>query len=194
VSGLIDIVEQMPVGGAVIPVVSESTPEYEHLLKELHRHKVKSYPVMKGTVIKLDASTRMKVLYPTNKETAGLDANDLSIVMLLEYKSVGFLFAGDSTEDSEIEICKTYPDLRAQVLKVGHHGSAGSSCRTWLEQVRPSLAVISVGRDNRFGLPSPETLQRIEHTGCKVLRTDIDGAVTITTDGDTIDASISANR
>jgi competence protein ComEC len=70
-------------------------------------------------------------------------------------------------------------DVRAEVLKVGHHGSAGSTSDNWLDRVRPRIAVISCGAHNQFGHPSGATLDRLKAHGVQVYRTDRDGAVTL---------------
>ena len=80
-------------------------------------------------------------------------------------------------------------DLRADVLKVGHHGSAYSSTPAFIGAVAPAIAVISVGRENLFGHPAPSTLVTLQRAGARVYRTDRDGAVTITTDGERLDAT-----
>jgi competence protein ComEC len=70
-------------------------------------------------------------------------------------------------------------DVQAEVLKVGHHGSASATSNAWLERVRPRVAVISCGAHNSFGHPSPATLERLQRHGARVYRTDRDGAVTL---------------
>ncbi len=80
-------------------------------------------------------------------------------------------------------------DLRCQVLKVGHHGSAYSSSSAFIAAVRPQYAIISVGRHNMFGHPAPSTIATLERFGAHVYRTDENGAVTITTDGTHITVS-----
>lgn len=76
--------------------------------------------------------------------------------------------------------------LRSSVLKVGHHGSAAGTSEPWLEAVAPDVAVISVGRMNKFGHPAPSTMQRLASRGIEIHRTDIDGAVLMVSDGDTV--------
>jgi competence protein ComEC len=78
------------------------------------------------------------------------------------------------------------PRLRADVLKVGHHGSRTSSSRPFIEAVAPAIAVVSSGSRNRFGHPHPRTLETLARAGARVLRTDRGGAVIATTDGDSI--------
>ncbi len=80
-------------------------------------------------------------------------------------------------------------DLRADVLKVGHHGSKNSSTQEFLDAVRPKIAIISAGEDNPYGHPSPELIERLETAGARILRTDRDGAIHVVTDGEGLNVS-----
>jgi competence protein ComEC len=111
------------------------------------------------------------------------DINNNSLVFRLEYGHFRMLFTGDAGAEAESRILSAGYDVRADVLKVGHHGSAYSSTAEFVRAVSPSDAIVSVGRDNLFGHPAPKTLATLEHAGARVYRTDRDGAVTVTTDG-----------
>jgi competence protein ComEC len=93
------------------------------------------------------------------------------------------LFTGDAGAETERRILARHDDLRADVLKVGHHGSAYGTTQAFLDAVSPSVAIISVGRDNLFGHPAPSTIDALRRRGITIYRTDRDGAVTVTTDG-----------
>jgi competence protein ComEC len=103
--------------------------------------------------------------------------NNNSIVLRLEVAGTRVLLTGDA--EAEAEAVMAGADLQADVLKVGHHGSAYSTSDAWIEQVHPRIAVISCGRHNAFGHPSPATLERLLRHGVQVYRTDQDGAVTL---------------
>jgi competence protein ComEC len=95
-----------------------------------------------------------------------------------------FLFTGDAEEEEEMNMMQaSNVNLAADVLKVGHHGSRWSSSERFLKAVHPSAAIISMGRNNSFGHPHSEVLERCMRRGIRVLRTDEQGAVTIETDG-----------
>ncbi|HUY41288.1 MAG TPA: DNA internalization-related competence protein ComEC/Rec2 [Candidatus Dormibacteraeota bacterium] len=111
------------------------------------------------------------------------DINDNSIAFTLRYRSFCMLFTGDAGTEAEQRFLREGVDLRCQVLKVGHHGSAYSSSPAFIAAVRPQYAIISVGRHNMFGHPAPSTIATLERFGAHVYRTDENGAVTITTDG-----------
>jgi competence protein ComEC len=111
------------------------------------------------------------------------DINNNSLVFRLEYGRFRMLFTGDAGSEAEARILASGADLRADVLKVGHHGSAYSSTPEFIRAVSPQIAIVSVGRDNLFGHPARSTLETLRGAGAKVYRTDEDGAVTIRSDG-----------
>ena len=96
-----------------------------------------------------------------------------------------FFFTGDAMENAERDMLANGLDLSADVLKVGHHGAAASSCQEFLDAVQPSIAVISCAESSSEH-PHPETLKRLQQTGRLILRTDEKGEITIFTDGKTI--------
>jgi competence protein ComEC len=110
--------------------------------------------------------------------------NDESLVLKIVYGATSILLCGDAEGPAEKRILDAYgPFLKSDVLKVGHHGSVTSTSQAFLDAVKPSIAVISVGKDNRFGHPSPETIGRLEASGCRTLRTDKDAAIVLVSDG-----------
>jgi len=113
------------------------------------------------------------------------DINSNSLVFRLEYGRFNMLFTGDAGAETEQRLLASGENLRADVLKVGHHGSAYGTSAAFLDAVAPRAAIISVGRNNLFGHPAPETLAELADHGIHVLRTDRDGAITIHSDGRT---------
>ena len=111
------------------------------------------------------------------------DINNNSLVFMLQYKSFRMLFTGDAGAEAEQRILAEGFDLHADILKVGHHGSAYSSTPEFINAVHPKYAIISVGRHNLFGHPAPGTIDRLRQSGATIYRTDEDGAVTLATDG-----------
>ncbi len=112
------------------------------------------------------------------------DINNNSLVFRLEYGTFRMLFTGDAGAETERRLLERGFDMRANVLKVGHHGSAYGSTPDFVRAVGASDAVISVGRDNLFGHPAASTLSTLRATGMKIHRTDRNGSVTVTTDGE----------
>ncbi|HET9934399.1 MAG TPA: MBL fold metallo-hydrolase, partial [Polyangiaceae bacterium] len=134
----------------------------------------------------------VRVLAPCPSFVPGRGANDNSIVLRVGFGERSLLLTGDAEHLAETELLRNHPqELRADVLKVGHHGSRTSSSPELLEAVRPSVATISCGVRNRFGHPVPEVLARISGYGAQVFRTDRDGAVELTTDGASLEVASS---
>lgn len=114
------------------------------------------------------------------------DINDSSLVMKIKYGNISFLITGDITERAELSIIKSGLDLKSDVLFVPHHGSSTSSSDDFIKLVAGKFAIISAGRNNIFRHPHPQVLKKYESSGAKIYRTDLDGAVTLTTDGKSI--------
>ena len=114
------------------------------------------------------------------------DENDYSIVIKVSYNNNKFLFTGDASSLSEKEMLAYDMDPDADVIKVAHHGAASSSCLEFLQAVTPKYAVISVGENNGYGLPSADVNQRLSDEGIKVYRTDLDGTVVFLGNGQRI--------
>ncbi len=115
------------------------------------------------------------------------NVNDDSLVMRLTYGDTSFLFTGDMTDEAEKELIEDGENVKCDVLKVGHHGSSGSSCYQFLYEAEPKIAVISCGRDNDYGHPHEETLGRLKDAGVTVYRTDELGSIVIFSDGITVE-------
>lgn len=129
-----------------------------------------------------DANVR--VLGPCPDFVAGRDANDNSFVIRVQLGEHAVLLTGDAEKEAEEELVQRHGDeLRADLLKVGHHGSRTSSTPEFLAHVRPQLALVSCGVRNRFGHPHPETLRKLDARGITTVRTDHVGGATWTTDG-----------
>jgi competence protein ComEC len=130
----------------------------------------------------------VEVLAPCPDFSSDLGPNDNSIVLRLTYGARSLLFVGDAEQHEEATLLgAARGTLRADVLKVGHHGSRTSSGPRFLEAVAPREAIISVGCRNRFGHPDPITLAALAARGTRVWRTDRDGSVVVTTDGASLD-------
>ena len=130
---------------------------------------------------------RIYVLSPRPGAAGGGGRNDRSIVMLIAYRGVALLFTGDATERVERALVARYGAfLRSAVLKVAHHGSREGTSDGFLGCVEPRVALLSVGRDNRYGHPARDVLARLAARGTRVLRTDCDGAAVLETDGSSV--------
>jgi competence protein ComEC len=137
----------------------------------------------RGQTIKLDSISWITILNPPQPPPFD-DPNNNSIVVKLQVNSISFLFTGDAEETAERSILNARLDVESTILKVGHHGSRTATSPDFLRAVNPEVAVISVGKDNNYGHPHQETLDKLAAEGVKVYRTDVNGTITISTDGE----------
>jgi competence protein ComEC len=117
------------------------------------------------------------------------DINNNSVILRVTFGHVAMLLTGDAQSEAEARLLSHGGgDLQANILKVGHHGSAYSSTPEFLAAVYPKIAIISCGLHNVFGHPSPQTLAALSTNGARVYRTDLDGGVSVVSDGTSIQA------
>ena len=128
-------------------------------------------------------SARVEILGPVKEYE---DANDTSIVLRIDYGETSFLFTGDMEKGAEADLLDSGADVKADVLKAGHHGSDTSSSYQFIRAVMPQYAVLSVGAGNKYGHPSDEVLSRFRDAGAEVYRTDMQGHIIAASDGKTV--------
>lgn len=138
-----------------------------------------------GQVIDMGDGVKVRVLGPM-PDAGYTDLNDDSTVLRITYKRAAILLTGDAGQAAEQDMIASNTNLRAQVLQVGHHGSRHATSAQWLSAVRPRIAVISCARRSRYGFPSRQTLDRLSSCGARTYTTGQYGAVTISTDGESI--------
>jgi competence protein ComEC len=127
-------------------------------------------------------SVEFTVLHPDTAWSGwGFDLNDDSVVLLVRYGGFRAIFMGDAGEAPEAVLRGRVGHV--DLLKVGHHGSRTASGSTWLRELSPAVAVLSVGSHNRYGHPSPDALRRLGAQHARIWRTDQEGTVTVMTDG-----------
>jgi competence protein ComEC len=178
--GVISVLERYRTGVVVEPGEPVADPLYYAFLNQLASEAIPWHVGARGERFTLD-SVSFSILHPDKRWPHwGEDLNEDSLVLLVEYGGFQALFAGDAGFPAELEMRSRA--RRVDLLKVGHHGSRGSTGDEWLDSLRPRTAVISVGRNN-YGHPSPATLDRLRRHGTAVWRTDQDGSVSVTTDG-----------
>ncbi|MDQ4080720.1 MAG: DNA internalization-related competence protein ComEC/Rec2, partial [Gemmatimonadota bacterium] len=139
---------------------------------------------------------RLEFLAPDSAWTHALDdPNEASVVLRASYGAVRFLLVGDAERGEERWLlARDSLALRADVLKVGHHGSSTSSTESFLRAVQPSVALVSVGAGNTYGHPSPTVLSALAERGASVLRTDRHGSIVVRTDGASIEIEAQGER
>jgi competence protein ComEC len=134
------------------------------------------------------SGAEIEVLAPEETHFGGRQDNNASLVLRARFGRRAFLLPGDAERKEEYTLTSSPESLRADVLKLGHHGSRTSTTAPFLDAVRPTFAVVSAGQDNQFRHPHDEVIGRLEERGIRVLRTDQHGLVTVRTDGNRISA------
>lgn len=184
IGGMQKVLARFPVGKVLDSGIPSSSSLYEHFLKTIGEKNIPYSVAEQGQKIDLDPSLGILVLSPP-KEKIGDDINTNSIVLRITYGTVNLLYTGDATTAAEDVMEKAGYPLGAQVLKIGHHGSSDASSAAFLNRVDPEVAVISLGKENDYGHPHKETLERLKTAGSLVLRTDQDGTIRVESDGKT---------
>jgi len=183
IGGMDNVINSFEIGQIYMPKVSHTTKTYEDVLTAISRKGLKITSPTPGSTFSL-GEVRFTILAPNSSTYE--DMNDYSIVLKMEYGNTSFLFTGDAEQVSENEIIAKGYNLKADVLKVGHHGSSSSTSQAFLDKVSPKYAVIMVGSDNNYGHPHKETMDKLEAKGIPVYRTDENGTIVATSDGNNI--------
>ncbi len=168
------------------PKVESNTTAFEAMAEALSRKSIK-IKILKANnkTIDLGENTLVEVFSPNSDSYDNY--NNYSPIIKIYYGNNSFLFTGDAEEVLEDEVINEGFNLKSDVLKIGHHGSSTSTSNNFLTKVNPKITIVSVGKDNSYGHPTQETLDKIKNT--TVYRTDISGSIVITSDGKTIKSS-----
>lgn len=180
IGGMDDIINNFDIGTYYMPDAITTTKTFESVLDALSNKNLEFSVPEEDKVITLNNAT-VKFIYSGINTS---DLNNTSIVLKLTYGNKKFLMMGDATDQTEKKILNK--DLESDVLKVGHHGSQYSTTDTFLDKVNPYFAVISVGNPNSYNHPRKETLDKLEKRNIKIYRTDTEGTILATTDGNEI--------
>lgn len=181
IGGLDEVLNAYKVENVYAPNVSHTTQAYKDFLLAVKKQNLKIKPVTAGVKLNLKGVSAEFVdpvkAYPKS------DLNDWSAVLRLVFNKNSFLFTGDAEFKSEKDMVNSKKLLKADVLKVGHHGAKESSSQLFLDKVQPKFAVIGVGAKNSYGHPTNETLNRFKKYKTTIYRTDKNGNVVVTSDG-----------
>ncbi|MBN1254198.1 MAG: DNA internalization-related competence protein ComEC/Rec2 [Deltaproteobacteria bacterium] len=167
--------------------LTSTASSYRDLLSIIQKKGVRMVRVEDGFVRSI-GGVRLKALHPVEGWMPGDRykrgwVNNNSVVLRIAFGEHTFLFTGDIEKEAEMRLLKAGKDVRAQVLKVPHHGSKTSSTYLFIKTVSPRYAVFPLGYKNIFHFPNKRVANRYESLGCQILRTDLDGAITIISDG-----------
>lgn len=181
IGGLDDVIKTFDIGSIYMPKITADTKTFEDVLDAAESKNLMINTAKSGVSIMNTEDLSVKFLAPTIDSYE--NTNDYSAVVKVVYGDTSYLFTGDAEEFSENLITD---DVNADVLKVGHHGSSTSTSTEFLKKVSPSSAVISCGKDNSYGHPHSETLQKLADMRTAVYRTDELGTIVSVSDGKTI--------
>ena len=178
IGGMDNIIENFQIEHFYMPDTTTTTRTFEEVLDALEEKNI-AFETPEEDENLTFSDTVFKVLHVGKDKR---DLNDTSIVLKLTYKNTSYLFMGDATSSVEKDILDK--DIKSDVLKVGHHGSQYSSTISFLKKVSPKYAIIEVGKNNSYNHPKEVTLKKLEDLGTKIYRTDEDGTIILTSDGE----------
>lgn len=186
IGGFPEVFKRYDIDVALEPGVGSTNGVYDESQSAIVREGAAHFNVRKGMVIDLGGGATAEVLYPDH-DTALMETNSASIVLLVRYGKTAFLLSGDLPKNLEEYLVGNYGDaLHANVLKLGHHGSRTSTSQYWLSAVRPDVAVISAGKGNSYGHPHKEVTDLLAQESVPALVTFEEGTIGFESDGTTV--------
>ncbi len=180
IGGLDLVINAFKIHTLIMPDAMNTTKTFEDVIDAIETNNLQITKAKVGNQYDIGPAS-FTILAPNSSEYEEL--NNYSVVIKLTYGSNSFLLTGDAEALSEREMLENGYDLSADVLKTAHHGSAYSGTEEFLDEVNPTHAIISVGKDNGYGHPHTETLQSMLDYNISLYRTDIQGSVVFTSDG-----------
>jgi competence protein ComEC len=183
--GMSAVLEHFKVGQIYDSGQTGTTALYRQYLSTVKKKNIPFTVLTAGSEIAIANDIKFKILAPEKPFITESELNNNSVVAKLIYHKFSMLLPGDAEKESEDRMLKTYgSELKSNVLKAGHHGSNTSSSMAFLKAVSPEASIISVGANNDYHHPHPSTMKKYAEAKLKVYRTDLDGTVTITSDGE----------
>ena len=172
------VLENIKVKNVIISKQSETSENFKQIMKIIRKKRINLIIVQKENKIKIDNFTTVDILSPQSENIAD-NMNDNSIVAKFEAYNFSILFTGDASEKIEKELIKEKINLKSDILKVSHHGSKTGTSEEFLKSVKPKIALIGVGENNKFGHPTKDVIKRLTENKIKIYRTDTDGEIRI---------------
>ena len=184
--GLVAVIEKLNVKNVIIAKQFKNSNNYEKFIEITQKKKVKLIDVEVGNRINIDKEVYIEVIWPNSEKIINENIlNNNSLVCKIKYKNFSMLCTGDIEELAEQQILEQYKGkqiLKSDILKVAHHGSKSSSIDGILAEIKPQIALIGVGKNNKFGHPNTGVLERLQILKCKIFRTDECGEISIIVD------------
>lgn len=184
IGGLDAVVDHFDIGKIYMPRVQSNTKTFESLLLSIQQKGLKVTTAKAGLTLDWEQGAEVIMIAPAGEYE---DTNEMSAVVHVTFGETSFLFTGDAGTKSEADMIASGANLKADVLLVGHHGSATSTGEAFLEKVSPAYAVIQVGK-NSYGHPTEAVLNRLSDRGVRIFRTDEQGHIVFVSDGKTLKA------
>lgn len=188
IGGLDGVIDYFEIGKVYLPLDGKTTSTYLSVLESIDRKGLEIITAWSGMqIIKTkigEMDLILDILGPVKEYRS--NTNDNSVVIKMTYGKSKFLFTGDMEQSAEKDLIATGVDLRADVLKVGHHGSETSTTEQFLSLVNPQIAVIMVGEGNKYNHPHQQILTRLTEKGITIYRTDLMGTIVILSNGNDI--------
>jgi competence protein ComEC len=180
VQGLARVLQDFHIGMVLDPAIPHPSKAYRDFLSVVEDRRIPYRRAVRGQVIELGDGVEARVLHPPDPRLSDTDddMNNNSVVLRITYGRHALLLTGDAGIEAEQDMLAGQT-VRADFLKVAHHGSDDGTSQEWALAVRPRVSAISVGKDNPFGHPSSDVVERLQAGGAKVYRTDRDGAITV---------------
>ncbi|MDD5567342.1 MAG: ComEC/Rec2 family competence protein [Patescibacteria group bacterium] len=181
VTGLVEVLERYRVKTIMDTEVLATNDAYARLRELIRQKSIEEIIGQQGKELRIPGGGDLKVLYPVENVSGRefKDINSTSLVARFEVGQHSFLFTGDLPKEGEGELISTRQSLKADVLKVGHHGSKYSTSPAFVKAIDPAIAVIQVGEKNHFGHPDKSILELLSDYGSQVVRTDQAGDILI---------------
>ena len=182
IGGVFAILENLEVKNIIISKQGETSENLKKFYEITNNKGIRTIIVKKGDIVEIDKYSHFEILFPEDNLIEDNILNNNSIVARFNSLDFSILFTGDIEEIAEKRLCELYSGtdkLEAFVLKVAHHGSKTSSTEEFLELVKPKIALIGVGKNNNFGHPNIDVIERLENMGSKIYRADNCGEIII---------------
>lgn len=180
IGSMADVIRALAPEHIYMPRTDCTTETYEGVLRAIAEKGLKIKTAKAGVSILSEDGLSVEILSPS---IAYDDLNNSSAVILITYGDTRFLYMGDAESEAEQDITA---DVKCDVIKVGHHGSDSSSSKAFIKRTAPKYAIISVGRDNRYGHPSNSVIKAWKREGAQVFRTDKQGVIAACSDGKSV--------
>lgn len=182
--GILYILQEMKVKNVIIGRQFEENKNLEEFIKISKEKNIKLKVVEAGQKINIEKNIYLNILWPSsNLKINENSINNNALVLKLNYENkFSMIFTGDIEEEAEEALVQKYKNsdvLKSEILKVAHHGSKSSSTEEFLKLVKPKIALIGVGKNNLYGHPSNQTIERLKKLGTKIFRTDLDKEIVI---------------